>query len=897
MEKIARLAALNLSRRMRASSLLRDLVVRDIFDAGRFGFQVTPPGDPTPRIDRFDPLEDYPGAAMVIEGVNFAADRADNRVRIGGRPALVVESEPTRLLVITHHETTTGAVEVEVDGRTGAALRAFTALPWPKPGSMADGPPYSYSGIAPGSGTPPSPGTVSPTGTARILVVNCYPTDLVPPNFSTARQDVVDIFSDVTQFYDQASYSALDVQVDVTDHVALIEDAAYYHRETGDVGYPNIDEDVLAQLYAECAQGATDQGFNLNNYVVMVAAVYLPGLEVRAWGGGSQTSFAYNDGSITINITTSQPIGLIAQRHDADWGRAAHEFAHNMLDPGLQLGEDVYGSDLVDSSEATAADFAMMGNHDSHPLFSSHNIAQLGWYSGAKVLDIPWDRNPYSEEFEVVAHGLSENGDPSRYHLISITVAEGLKYWIEVRQRPGTTAQVFDEMIPLPMGGSPDGGVVVTKVIAGEVNNNHQTRLITLLQDRNRILVTGDVVEDPLRTIRITVVDDNVVARPRVCRVRIEWAQQIAADPDGQFDLRIERWGPGYETEDIWIDRDPFGSYDFTDPSGNPTGNGDEPRPLEINRFYARVHCDGAVDATNVKATYYAVSPPGVGDNGTWTPIDTVTHALIPANGSVQGFVNWVPTVGEHTCLKVAISQQLGEVSGGNNQAQENVFNFQPASASVPGPVKLTVAVRNPLDRETIVFVLLDGVPRGYHVYFPHRWLHMKPLGERQLDLLIIPTANFSEGEYYPARIRLSGIVPRGYSEPLEITGVPASRYLPIGGVTAMVEPKRRGEIVLDEGVEQIDEKMIRICGRVRPAIRDQALRVTMITPKGERQSVIATTDGRGRFCVDFELVREGRGRGEKTLPQGCYDFEAEIFNASQLAPAVSNRVCVKLGG
>jgi hypothetical protein len=33
------------------------------------------------------------------------------------------------------------------------------------------------------------------------------------------------------------------------------------------------------------------------------------------------------------------------------------------------------------------------------------------------------------------------------------------------------------------------------------------------------------------------------------------------------------------------------------------------------------------------------------------------------------GRVNWVPLVGEHTCLKVAISQQLGEATGGNNSA------------------------------------------------------------------------------------------------------------------------------------------------------------------------------------------------------------------------------------
>lgn len=35
-----------------------------------------------------------------------------------------------------------------------------------------------------------------------------------------------------------------------------------------------------------------------------------------------------------------------------------------------------------------------------------------------------------------------------------------------------------------------------------------------------------------------------------------------------------------------------------------------------------------------------------------------------------MGRVDWVPLVGEHTCLKVAISQQLGEATGGNNSAK-----------------------------------------------------------------------------------------------------------------------------------------------------------------------------------------------------------------------------------
>lgn len=893
MERISRLNAVNLSRRIKAARLegaLIDATLIELPDT-----LAPAPPDTTPMIQLFDPVEDYAGAAIVIEGKNFANDRAENQVSVGGKPAYVVESSPTRLLVITHSETRDASIKVIVAGEVGESKREFRVRPWPKSELRIDGPPFSFEGRSPSSLLPmmPSAGTVPPTGTANILVVNCHPTDLIPPDLAVAKQDVVDTFADVTTYFDQASYGQLTVQVDVTDHVPLLEDSAYYHKGGSDPGYPNIDLAIIDQLLAECASGAQGQGFNLNNYALMVVSVHLPGLTVRAWGGFERSNFAYDDGAdVSINITTDHALALVAQSDSADWGRSAHEFAHSVLDPGMVLGEDVYGSDLVDASEATASAFEMMGNHDSHPLFSAHNMHQLGWYSSAKVQELQWDRNPFSAEFELVAHALSENGDPARHHLLRITVSPGLFYYVEVRQRPGATAQVFDENIPLPMGDIPDGGVVVTKVVTDALNNNHQTRLITLLQSESTILVTGDTATDPLRALRIEVVDDDVVSRPRICRVRVEWAQSISDDPAGQFDLRIEPWGAGYETEDIWIDRAPFGSFDFTDGGGNPIGNGDRPRPLEVNRYFARVHNDGAIDAEKVRVVHYAISPPGVGDNGTWTPIDTIEHALIPSNGSVQGFVPWVPLVGEHTCLKVAIEQQFGEVSGGNNQAQENVFEFEPPSASVPAPVKLTVAVRNPLKIETPILIHLENVPRGYRVYFPHRWLWLPPLGERKLDLLVIPTVDFKGDNVPPARVRLYGRVPRGYVEKLPMTGVPGSWFTPIGGVTANVRPKRRADIELDKDVKATDES-VHVSGSVRPATADQQVRIEMTAPDGQRSTTTVFTDRAGRYRAVFK--RTERKRQESEDGKECHEFEAEIISATRLAPAVSNQICVFL--
>ena len=149
--------------------------------------------------------------------------------------------------------------------------------------------------------------------------------------------------------------------------------------------------------------------------------------------------------------------------------------------------------------------------------------------------------------------------------------------------------------------------------------------------------------------------------------------------------FQVAPWDANYQTPDIWIDRDPYGTYDKPkDAEGRPTGTGDKPRPKHINQFTARLHVSGAMGATNIKVTFYAVSPPGVGDNGNWAPIAVKTIAGIAQNGSADSFCNWVPVVDKHSCLKVFASPQLGEISGGNNSAQENIFEFQ-AAGSRPG--------------------------------------------------------------------------------------------------------------------------------------------------------------------------------------------------------------------
>ena len=885
----------------------------------------TPIPEPTgPTITAISPEDGYAGTMVTISGAGFAATREGNTVTFGGTPALVIEASPTELTVLVGSGTDTGAVTVTVTGDTVIGPE-FEILAYPNAGAGEDGPPISFTGTgSPAAGE--SAGDIPSTGTANVLVSIVNPKDQIPPNKATLRQAIIDIWDDVTTFYDQASFNALTVDVDViSDWHTLSGNRADYYKANSDPGYPNIDWGTMDRLVTEAAHAADNDSRNLNDYDLMAVVINLNGTFIRGWGGFSRQNFKYKNATegLDIDLTTDNPLPLlVVGEEDLDWGRCAHEVGHGLVDSSgasltdqigaVTLGEDVYGSDLVDPSEATADDFEMMGAHDSHPLFSAYYMSQLGYYDEAAPEHIKvrqWDRNPFSDTFEIVAHGLNRNSAADRCHALKIEVTDGLAYYIEVRQRPGTTSQVFDDHIPV--GTAPnDGGVVVTRVLTDEVNMNQQTRFITLLHE-TRVLKQGETAIDPARDLTISVTDDGVVNRPLVCEVSVEWAQDIAPDPDGTFDLNLTPWDDSWQTPDIWVDRNPYGDFDKPDDSeGRPQGNGDKPRPNEINRFTTRVHNDGADAANNVQVTFYSVEPPGVGDNGNWAPLETKTLANVTAGGSADLHTNWVPAIDRHTCLKVYVQQQLGEISGGNNSAQENVFEFTAPAASVPDVVTMPVAVRNPLDKRELVHLRTSRVPAGYGVHFPHRWVWLDAKQERTFDLTIIPTEDYfwytefrETGMTTP--ISLRGDLPHGYEQKVAPDTYPASWAFPMGGVTMRVTPKRRVSLEL---TAEPEGEGIWVKGWMAPALENQEVRIIITDRFGFRDVVTTMTDATGEFSTMYSL-EEAAKRNEILVNEepmhlppghpgsfpvwGTYQVQAHTHAADDAAETQSNTVSV----
>ena len=847
-----------------------------------------------PSVSHFAPIQGYPGTVVDIFGANFSPNKEDNTVTVGGNEALVLAATPTQLTVITGLSTSTGPVRVEVGGQSDVGPVDFTILPAPLAAKGEDGPPIFYAGRGrpePGAGAGPSAG-VSAQGTIKALVVLCYPQDRVPANQVTTRNDVMAEFDNAPVYYDQVSYGDTDLQLTYTNWVQLTGNYSdYIDSSISNFTWP------ANRILAEAAQGAVDQGNNLDDYIFMAVVMFLGGGFARAWGGWSQSNFAWNGtdlngNPVNINVTASHQLGLTTIGENADWGRLAHELAHSLVDAGAVLGEDVYSSDLVDPTVATAASFDLMGSHDTHPCFSGHFMRQLGYYDSNNITELEWDRNPFSQAYTLVAHGAAQNTNSGQKHLIRISVGTGVFYYIEVRQRMDPATALFDTSIPV--SGANHGGLLVTKVFVDQVNVNQELRFVTLLHDVGTQDV-GAVIEDPARALRITV-NSVVQANPLALSVTAEWAQTIADDVDGTFDLRLTQTSVPWVSDDIWVDRQPWGLTNETDGDGHIVATREKPRPGEINHLFGQVFNSGPDPTTNVRLTFYAISPPGVGDNGAWGPIGFRELPSVPASSAASDSINWTPTVGEHTCLKVYASPQYGEISGGNNQCQENVFYFAPAANSPPEPVRMKIAVRNPLEEESPILLTTMNVPQGYLVHLPHQWVIMPPKGERTMELTIIPYLDIQvyrkELRFRSAPIQVRGYLPRAYTQEVEGMRVPASTHRTVGGLTANVTPKFRAEISVEPDKEC--KTGVGVIGWLRPPMEGQQITVGVQPVGGEKFYLETRTGPGGRFrlCIDprrgqREQARPWEGKASGKI-EGLYEVVCETFDAMDVAYARS---------
>jgi hypothetical protein len=612
-------------------------------------------------------------------------------------------------------------------------------------------------------------------------------------------------------------------------------------------------------------------GFNLEEYEGFIFIQHGPGLRGQSWTDTGVPP--YNDTHITFSGTK----GLIYLASDALWGRRAHEMGH-----WFGLG-DIYEEYYADGTYilGSGAPWDMMGNHDGNlspadgygPIFSGFHMAdKLYYYDRYHHPDAPlpdvasreWtmDAAPVDEPFEIMAHDRTRDIAP-KVHLLSLKVAEGLYYFVEVRQRPGGPSPViFDKSIPVPTDAAHPwhGGVIVTKVL---VNNNHanmRERYITLLE--KRVLQVTDEIVDAARRLRI-IVEARTNDRPLTYRVRLQWNQPVKdAGPAGKFDLHITPWtNDNWASIDIWVNsprNDPGSTplYEFHQKSPDdptiPQLTGDRPWVNHENFIFARIRNSGVVEAHNVSVSFYTNSPPGIGDNGSWVLRENKQIDIIspkPPGNEVIRQALWMPDKGEHTCLKVEIAAQIGEVTVANNLAQENVFVFDSPSSSSHVPVEFDTVVRNPYPQWKLVYLQVHGLPDGWFAVIDHSWVWVGPRGEKALKVIIWTVKDTPEAGNRPFILDQAHVRIEGWTTQMH-------RLLPIGGLMAIVKANHKVNIDLDIVQTSVGMPLI-VNGCLKPPLANVPITVEVTDPEGKKDLLHVRSDNQGCFQTDRVLDRE----------------------------------------
>lgn len=880
------------------------------------------------------PDNGLPGTVVEIRGSGFSPQWHENQVTIGGSVARVVDATPTRLRVVALRDVATGPVVVVTPLRTMTSADPFTRAGHTlAPTAEEDTGPE----LIEGRDFPADRRyDMAAKGTnQKILVVLARPTDIdpeaaIPPwaaaelgPFANAKEFVQRIVSHpdrgVNRYFLDATGGETSGDFLVTDWMPLSQNWDFYAWGPADVAraqaaLAGAEADLAAvmtdpsatQADIDAAQARVDQkkqaleqanasgGFlqqpdfafaeallgakaalgeaAFNSYSDHFLVLAGPGMRGSCcWFG---TGFHAESANPALplgpfDIDFPSPKGGTWMAEDGKPGRMAHELSHFFA-----------SGDLYDGS---AGAFDLMGFHDSRPMFSGYNQHIKGdWLEDGNVVQLQWGSSPtFDQTFDLIApQRIESDSADSLRQVIRLRVTDGLYYFVEVRQTPDPAAPAgtppsFDHAIPGvdPATGS---GVVITKAVESNNQSNNLEPMITLVAPATtpspRTLGVGEMFSDPARTLRISV-ESRTQGRPAVYRVRVRWGTLPAADPNGQFDLRITPWSPPpWETVDIWANSS---KNDTTSPAQivyqnhepgdttRPVGNGDPPWVGKDNTLYARIVNQGVAPTPEpVRVTFYLNSPPGIGDDGTWAPFDTVILPPLAANETriVEASRKWRPAVGEHTCVKVMIEPMTGEVTFDNNQAQENFNEFESAASSPYRAVTMQVVARNPYDHPVVMDIVARNVPQDWFVALEHGAVWLPPKGDRTVQALVW-TDRTPEWDQPKDRkqgpskalISLEGWVQR-----------PWDRFYPVGGVTALVHGVRQTELKLEVRQEKarVGSKLT-AAGRLSPGVAGVQVALHLDTPDGKRRVETATTDAGGGFVYTFAepLDKEGAYR------------------------------------
>jgi M6 family metalloprotease-like protein len=619
------------------------------------------------------------------------------------------------------------------------------------------------------------------------LVIYVRTSDDTTPNLANLRTSEQAEFTDVATFYRESSFTS-------PQHPAGQLTFAFTHAPaTGWYQLPHTYDDYmwvqaditrakasgnakaiqeaealqdLAQnasgFFTDSMQAAQDDGFDVRNYSQIVVVVIGPFHRGTSYPAHTFTLTDAQGHRFYVNL----PAVVVSTNRG--WSRTAHEFGHAFGDFADLYDAPSRGVDGWDIMDCTDCGSQTTGWHKD-------KVA--GWFSGTqlKVLTRPTGTSRIEDTTILIPY---ETESPPAGAVQSLRLDVGGSTHLYVENRQKIAGQTGSQHLPA-------NGVIITDADdnAGHVNATRKPILFF-----GGPLSAGDTFTDQTYgNLKIEV--SAVPGSSTNLQVKVTWG----ADPF--FDLRIDPWSPPpWESPDIWIDSPTNGwnVYEYTDSSGQPIRNGDRPQVNRINQIYARVHNDGNVAASNVAVLFYVTTPAGIGDTGQWTLLDRRTIASIPANGEAITLpVPWQPNVGSHTCIIVRIDYQNGELNANNNEAQENVGDFNTTSSSPWHPVGDTLDVSNGTAVFQVVRLEITGLPKDWTAWVSERFIPLAPGETKEIRYWIDP----GDG----------GGVDPGSQVDVNVVGwvLDGDREVPLGGVTASVHLVYASSIGIDPfGIE-----------------------------------------------------------------------------------------------
>ena len=707
-------------------------------------------------------------------------------------------------------------------------------------------------------------------GTLSTLVIVAQFSD--DPSSRWTNAEVEDlIFDDMSDFFDEASYGAIQVDGDAVGPVVLpgnMNSYQYTHDSWGTL-YKFRDSDGNGEGVINDALNAAavlDPDIDFDEYDYLL--VLVNGDWWRGLGGGcGQGCYTYTDEVTFPDGTTTEVefagISLVGE-NDAEneidvWGRIAHEFGHQI---GLSHVSVNYNNpfDLMASlypgHPSTYTKQGQPGfrnqedwmNLDSNRVLTVEQSAQTYTLQALEInagptqaLKIPLNGDRYlmvEGRMQILSDAL---GMPDQGVLI---------YFVDPNDNKESEGKLPIQVIDAtPPTVDVDGNLVSAGLDDALFSEGQSLRLQADVPNPSSGEDTATVTLQESSGKEVFIRVDNIDVNTGTFTVYVEYEIAGLEPPD----LSINDWDPTpWASVDIWIDSELNGWDYYTehisgDTSVPDVGNGDTPWANNMNRLYARITNNGEYTAENTRIEYYYNDPMGIGDDGDWELIGQVVQD-IPAGSTIEPFIEWTPIIPGldpwsitdfHSCVKVVIIPHENEIITGNNEAQENIARFETRSSSPFHEVVNEFEVANPFNYTTQVMLEVSADNPGWDASLGWYSMILQPNEVLTNNYTITPPSGTFVG--VSNTIHLSGwYVYNLYNH---------SHLIPIGGISVEVSPVEKIDINLGINTPILSDGILTFSGE----ISGQGLIRNPVYEAPVALLITSPTDNRHVVHVDLE--------------------------------------------